>query len=115
MIDVKKLEKLEKKQEEKVRLRKGWTEKVKKNGNSKRIEKAQAEEDKAIAVLEKIREDKQIFKYVYHLLKVKKWKSLNCKEKKKMHGTLMFTTQTHPLSIINCEAFLIKLFNLFKI
>ena len=36
------------------------------NGNSKRIEKAQAEEDKAIAVLEKIREDKQIFKYVYH-------------------------------------------------
>ena len=66
MIDVKKLEKLEKKQEEKVRLRKGWTEKAKKNGNSKRIEKAQAEEDKAIAVLEKIREDKQIFKYVYH-------------------------------------------------
>jgi len=30
MIDVKKLEKLEKKQEEKVRLRKGWTEKAKK-------------------------------------------------------------------------------------
>ena len=59
MANVKELEKLEKKQEKTVRLKKAYTEKAKEKGDLKSIEKAQAEEDKAVAVLEKIRENKQ--------------------------------------------------------
>lgn len=59
MTNVWELEKLEKIQEKIVKKKKAHTEKAKEKGDLKGIEKAQAEEDKAIAVLEKIREDKK--------------------------------------------------------
>ena len=59
MTDVKELEKLEKIQEKIVKKKKAHTEKAKEKGDLKSIEKAQTEENEAIAVLEKIREDKR--------------------------------------------------------
>lgn len=59
MTGVKELEKLEKIQEKKVKKKKAHTERAKEKGDSRGIEKAQAEEDKAIAVLERIRGDKR--------------------------------------------------------
>jgi len=57
------LEKLEKKQEKIVKLKKTYTERAKEKGDSKSIEKAQTEEDEAIAVLERMHEV-QIQRYV---------------------------------------------------
>lgn len=59
MSEVSEIEKAEKIQEKIVKKKKAYTEKAKEKGDSKNIEKAQAEEDKAVAVLEKIRENKQ--------------------------------------------------------
>ena len=59
MTNVWELEKLEKEQEKKVRLKKAYTERAKEKGDSESIKKAKAEEDEAIAVLERIREDKR--------------------------------------------------------
>ena len=59
MTNVWALEKLEKEQEKKVRLKKAYTERAKEKGDSESIKKAKAEEDEAIAVLERIREDKR--------------------------------------------------------
>jgi len=59
MTNVWALEKLGKEQEKKVRLKKAYTERAKEKGDSESIKKAKAEEDEAIAVLERIREDKR--------------------------------------------------------
>ena len=67
MTDVKELEKLEKKQEKKVRLKKAYTKKAKEKGNLKGIEKAKAKETEAIAVLEQIREDKSLAETEKHI------------------------------------------------
>ena len=67
MTTAKELEKLEKKQEKVVELKKAYTEKAKEKGDFKSIEKAQAEEDTAITILEKIREDKSCAETEKHL------------------------------------------------
>ena len=59
MMNIKDLERLEKKQEKIVEKKKELTEKAIEEGDLQGIEKAQAEEEKAIAVLEKIQEDKR--------------------------------------------------------
>ena len=57
MSSVKELEKLEKKQEKIVELKKAYTKRAEEKGDVKSIEKAKKEEAAAIAVLERIQED----------------------------------------------------------
>lgn len=67
MMNIKDLERLEKKQEKIVEKKKELTEKAIEEGDLQGIEKAQAEEDKEIAVLERIREDKRRAETEKHL------------------------------------------------
>ena len=64
MINIKDLERLEKKQEKIVEKKKAYTKRAEEKGDEKSIEKAKKEEAEAIAVLEKIRENEKIVRYV---------------------------------------------------
>ena len=59
MSEISEIEKAEKIQEKIVKKKKAYTERAKEKGDSKNIEKAKEEEAEAIAVLEKIQEDKR--------------------------------------------------------